>query len=41
MLSTNHSDGVRQTSAHGASEQVAAKANSEEGEILTLCSFVW
>lgn len=41
MLSTNHSDGVRQTGAHGASEQVAAKANSEEGEILTLHSFVW
>ncbi|NXS20201.1 BICC1 protein, partial [Mystacornis crossleyi] len=31
VLSTNHSDAVRQTSAHGASEQVAAKANSEEG----------
>ncbi|NWW40658.1 BICC1 protein, partial [Panurus biarmicus] len=31
VLSTNHSDGVRQKSAHGASEQVAAKADSEEG----------
>ncbi|KAF4788699.1 hypothetical protein TURU_158042 [Turdus rufiventris] len=31
VLSTNHSDGVRQTGAHSASEQVAAKANSEEG----------
>ncbi|NXI27544.1 BICC1 protein, partial [Sterrhoptilus dennistouni] len=31
VLSTNHSDGVRQKSVHGASEQVAAKANSEEG----------
>ncbi|KAJ7426573.1 Protein bicaudal C 1 [Willisornis vidua] len=31
VLSPNHSDPVRQTSTHGASEQVAAKSNSEEG----------
>ncbi|XP_051656171.1 protein bicaudal C homolog 1 isoform X2 [Manacus candei] len=31
VLSANHSDPVRQTSAHGASEQGAAKSNSEEG----------
>lgn len=32
MLSANHSDPVRQTSTHGASEQVAAKSNSAEGK---------
>ncbi|XP_009464235.1 PREDICTED: protein bicaudal C homolog 1 [Nipponia nippon] len=31
VLSTNHSDPVRQTSTHGASEQVAAKSSSAEG----------
>ncbi|XP_074686511.1 protein bicaudal C homolog 1 isoform X4 [Strix aluco] len=31
VLSTNHSDPVRQTSTHSASEQVAAKSNSAEG----------
>lgn len=40
MLSANHSDPVRQTSTHGASEQVAAKSNSAEGEVLTFYSFV-
>lgn len=39
VLSTNHSDPVRQTSTHGASEQVAAKANTAEGKILTFHSF--
>jgi len=33
VLSTNHSDPVRQTSNHSASEQVAAKSNSAEGKI--------
>ncbi|KAM6104864.1 LOW QUALITY PROTEIN: protein bicaudal C homolog 1 [Pterocles gutturalis] len=31
VLSTNHSDPVRQTNTRGASEQVAAKSNSAEG----------
>lgn len=39
MLSTNHSDPVRQTSTHGAAEQVAAKSNNAEGKILMFYSF--
>uniref|UniRef100_A0A8C9FL17 Protein bicaudal C homolog 1 KH-like domain-containing protein n=1 Tax=Pavo cristatus TaxID=9049 RepID=A0A8C9FL17_PAVCR len=31
VLSPNHSDSARQTSTHGASEQVAAKSNGTEG----------
>uniref|UniRef100_A0A8C9FYZ9 Protein bicaudal C homolog 1 KH-like domain-containing protein n=1 Tax=Pavo cristatus TaxID=9049 RepID=A0A8C9FYZ9_PAVCR len=34
VLSPNHSDSARQTSTHGASEQVAAKSNGTEGKIL-------
>lgn len=40
MLNANHSDSARQTSTHGASEQVAAKSNGTEGKILVLYSFV-
>jgi len=40
VLNANHSDSARQTSTHGASEQVAAKSNGTEGKILVLDSFI-